>query len=669
VMTTAVANRPPAPRATREEQPHVVPTRKRRTALELGIVLLVWLVGWALWRNRDTLAIGFQDLTGFHQWLNGVRDDIQLAAPTNWFFHGVIGNVSTAANSLIEQVQHVVSTPAAPRPVPQIGWLGVVAIAGWVTYAIATWRTTLLVVLSTLAFGVLGYWQDSMDTLLMTVIAVIGCVVVGLPLGVAMARRRWLSEAITPVLDVMQTMPSFAYLAPFALVFGIGPTCALALTFVYSLPPLVRISEHGIRSVSGSTVEAASSMGATRRQLLRQVQLPMARRTIVLGVNQSTMAALSMVTIAAFVNGPGLGQPVVQALQNLDVGAAAVPSIAIVLLAIALDRTTTAASERAQRGRRDVRSPRRRRTVLGVGLVLVLVAVWLSRTYLQLAQFPAKAVIGPQLADAINSATNTVVNNVDTVTGGFKNGVTYALLNPLQSLLASSPWYLMAAVLLASAYALGGWRPAVVTAVCEAVIFGTGLWNDAMITLTTTLVATVLVMIIAVLVGLWMGRSARVDFLVRPILDALQTLPPFVYLVPALALFSATRFTAIIAAVAYAVPLATKLVADGIRGVSPASVEAADAAGSTKRQMIQKVQLPMSRAALVLATNQGLLYVLSMVVIGGMVGAGSLGYIVVSGFSQGQLFGKGLAAGIAITALGVMVDRIAKYSADRVGRG
>jgi len=484
-----------------------------------------------------------------------------------------------------------------------------------------------------------------------------------------MARRRWLSEAITPVLDVMQTMPSFAYLAPFALVFGIGPTCALALTFVYSLPPLVRISEHGIRSVSGSTVEAASSMGATRRQLLRQVQLPMARRTIVLGVNQSTMAALSMVTIAAFVNGPGLGQPVVQALQNLDVGAAAVPSIAIVLLAIALDRTTTAASERAQRGRRDVRSPRRRRTVLGVGLVLVLVAVWASRTYLQLAQFPAKAVIGPQLADAINSATNTVVNNVDTVTGGFKNGVTYALLNPLQSLLASSPWYLMAAVLLASAYALGGWRPAVVTAVCEAVIFGTGLWNDAMITLTTTLVATVLVMIIAVLVGLWMGRSARVDFLVRPILDALQTLPPFVYLVPALALFSATRFTAIIAAVAYAVPLATKLVADGIRGVSAASVEAADAAGSTRRQMIQKVQLPMSRAALVLATNQGLLYVLSMVVIGGMVGAGSLGYIVVSGFSQGQLFGKGLAAGIAITALGVMVDRIAKYSADRVGRG
>jgi len=122
------------------------------------------------------------------------------------------------------------------------------------------------------------------------------------------------------------------------------------------------------------------------------------------------------------------------------------------------------------------------------------------------------------------------------------------------------------------------------------------------------------------------------------------------------------------AAVAYAVPIATKLVADGIRSVAPTTVEAARANGSTTWQMITKVQLPMSREALVLATNQGLLYVLSMVVIGGLVGGGSLGYIVVSGFSQDQLFGKGLAAGIAITALGVMLDRIARYAAARYGR-
>ena len=183
-----------------------------------------------------------------------------------------------------------------------------------------------------------------------------------------------------------------------------------------------------------------------------------------------------------------------------------------------------------------------------------------------------------------------------------------------------------------------------------------------------TLIATALVMVIAVGLGVAMGRSRRADVSIRPFLDAFQVIPPFVYLVPALALFAPGRFTAIMAATAYAVPIATKLVADGIRGVSPTTVEAARSTGSTRWQMISKVQLPMARESLVLATNQGLLYVLSMVVIGGMVGGGSLGYIVVSGFSQDQLFGKGLAAGIAIAALGVMLDRIARYAAARYGR-
>ena len=129
-----------------------------------------------------------------------------------------------------------------------------------------------------------------------------------------------------------------------------------------------------------------------------------------------------------------------------------------------------------------------------------------------------------------------------------------------------------------------------------------------------------MVMLIAVVLGVSMGRNRRADLVIRPFLDAFQVLPPFVYLVPALALFGVGRFTAIMAAVAYAVPIATKLVADGIRGVSPTTVEAARSSGSTGWQMITKVQLPMAREALVLAANQGLLYVLAMVVIGGMVG-------------------------------------------------
>jgi glycine betaine/proline transport system permease protein len=184
-----------------------------------------------------------------------------------------------------------------------------------------------------------------------------------------------------------------------------------------------------------------------------------------------------------------------------------------------------------------------------------------------------------------------------------------------------------------------------------------------MTTLAMTIVATVLVMALGVVVGVWMGRSGRADRVIRPVLDAGQTMPAFVYLVPFLALFSASRFTAIVAAIVFAAPVAIKIVADGVRNVSATTVEAAEAAGSSTWQMITKVQIPMARQSLTLAANQGLIYVLSMVVVGGLVGAGALGYDVVAGFSQGQLYGKGLAAGIAIVLLGIMLDRIARAAA------
>jgi glycine betaine/proline transport system permease protein len=358
------------------------------------------------------------------------------------------------------------------------------------------------------------------------------------------------------------------------------------------------------------------------------------------------------------------------------------------------DRTTTAASERSKNAlgsvsgpgvmmmhvalehlprwaSQDTRAPHRRpsvmmrRLVLLVTLIPVLICIYLSHSYLDLAQFPSAWNAGPHVSDGINSFTNTVVNHIDGFTEGVKNVISYGFLNPLQSLLSETPWWLMAPVLLAISWVAGGLKPFVATLVSEGVILGVGLWNEAMITLTMTLVATVLVMIIALLVGVWIGRSRAADRIIRPILDAFQTFPSFVYLVPALALFSPSRFTAIVAATAYAAPIAVKLVADGIRGVSATTVEAARSQGISSWQMIFKVQLPMARTSIALAANQGLLYVLSMVVIGGMVGAGSLGYLAVSGFQQFPLFGKGLSAGIAVTALGIMLDRTARAVANR----
>jgi glycine betaine/proline transport system permease protein len=186
-----------------------------------------------------------------------------------------------------------------------------------------------------------------------------------------------------------------------------------------------------------------------------------------------------------------------------------------------------------------------------------------------------------------------------------------------------------------------------------------------MVTLTMTLVGTLLVMALALQLGVWMSRSRRADVLIRPVLDAGQTIPPFVYLLPVLALFGPSRFTAIVAGVVYAAPVAIKLVADGVRNVAAPTVEASRSTGATRWQEITKVQLPMARPSLVLAANQGLLYVLSMVVIGGLVGAGALGYAVVLGFSRSEEWGKGLAGGLSIVLLGIMLDRITRAGAAR----
>jgi glycine betaine/proline transport system permease protein len=711
-LTSPNVAQAPAPRAeSKEEQPYIDPERKRYTAPKLLAVLVFWGAAYGLFKGEQTLVRGFQDLNSFDRWLNDIRDWLQFEGKENWFFGGVLGGIGDGLNAITEFLQRLISIPAFPWPFPIIGWLGVAAILLWLAYAAAGRNSTILVAFGLLIFGCTGLWSGSMDLLIITFLAVLMSVVIGIPVGIWMSRSKTVSTLITPVLDTMQTMPSFAYLGPIALFFGIGPASAIVLTWMYAIPPLIRITEHGMRTVPENTLEAARSLGLTKGQLLRQVELPMARRTIVVGINQCMMAALSMATIAALVNGPGLGKNVTAALQTLNVGAAAVGGLGIVVMAIVLDRTITAASQRAEvTGRGQIASttgfnvmlmgvalerlPRwaseergavgsTRKTLTAAGrwllvgflLVPVAVAVWLSRYDRAYAEFPdvsetpvLKYLSGQFLTVKINDFTAWFVDTFSAVTLGFKDAVSYGLLNPLQSFLGESPWWATAAVLLAVAYILGGWRPAATTLVCELIIFGVGQWHDAMITLAMTLVATLLVMIIAVVLGVSMGRSKRTDTAIRPFLDAFQTIPSMVYLVPALALFSTSRFTAIVAAVAYAIPIATKLVADGIRGVSPTTVEAARSTGSSRWQMISKVQVPMAREALVLAANQGLLYVLSVVVIGGLVGAGSLGYMVVAGFSQNDLFGKGLAAGITLTALGIMLDRITRGAAARYGR-
>jgi glycine betaine/proline transport system permease protein len=184
-------------------------------------------------------------------------------------------------------------------------------------------------------------------------------------------------------------------------------------------------------------------------------------------------------------------------------------------------------------------------------------------------------------------------------------------------------------------------------------------------TLASVLVAAAIVMVLGTALGVWSGRSRKVEAGMRPFLDAGQVLPAFVYLPPCLALFGTTRFTGIVAAVIYAGPAVTKVVIEGIHAVPETTIEASISSGSSRWQVIRKVQLPMSRPHLLLAFNQGVIYVLAMVVVGALVGAEGLGLNVLDGFAQTERSGVALSAGIAIVLLGVMLDRITQGAGKR----
>lgn len=649
-----------------EEQAPVKRVRKVSRSMLIAAILVVWLLLFAVLRGKHTLTLAAADLTDLHRWFNDVNDSIGANRNSNPLFLYFFNEIRLVIDSVVTFVQELISQPTGDRPVPQIGWLGVVGIVGFGSWALGNWRVALLAVAGFTFLGLQGLWQESMDTLALTVSAVFVALLFAIPLGVWAGLSDRFNRILTPFLDFMQTMPTFVYLAPLTLFFLIGPASATIATLIYAAPPTIRITAHAIRSVPHTTVEAADSLGATRRQSLTKVLLPMSKRTVVMGVNQTIMAALAMVTIAALIDAPGLGKTVLQALQSLDVGTAFNAGLAIVVLAIVLDRVTTAASTRAEEARRSKnRFLAWRRPLLGAGAAVTAVLIYLSHTYLWAAEFPGEAGTGSAIRSGADNVTTWAQDNLSGLTNAFRDAITNGLLNPFQSLLTDSPWWLVGAALIGIGVVLGGPRAGITTAVCVGLLVATGVWSDAMTTLASTAVATVLVMLLGIVFGVWMGRSALVDRLLRPTLDAAQVMPPFVYLVPFLALFGPTRFTAIVAAVVYAAPVAMKIIADGVRNVPATTVEAATSAGCNTWQIITKVQLPMARSALTLATNQGLIYVLSMVVVGGLVGAGALGYDVVAGFAQAQLYGKGLAAGLAIVLLGVMFDRITQAAARR----
>ena len=281
-----------------------------------------------------TLTKSVRQVTG--SWIDDRVD--WLTREADWMFGGLSSSVSYSLVKIEDVLKWV------PWPVIIVG-------LALVSYAVGRWLLMAFTTGAMLYFGFMGLWENTIDTIALMVVAVVISVAIGLPLGVIASRNRLVDNIIRPILDAMQTMPSFVYLLPGVLFFGLGAPAGVFATIIYAVPPVIRLTNLGIRQVSTEVVEAARSFGTSPLQLLTKVQMPMALPTIMAGINQTTMMALAMVTIASMVAAGGLGDNVLRALQKNQPGNGAIAGLSIVFLAIIIDRLTQSVARRQEDAR------------------------------------------------------------------------------------------------------------------------------------------------------------------------------------------------------------------------------------------------------------------------------------------------------------------------------
>ena len=524
---------------------------------------------------------------------------------------------------------------------------------------------------ATLFIGLNGFWDSAMLTLSLVGVSVIIAVGLGVPIGIFVAFSNRFQAVVRPVLDTMQVLPAFVYLIPALVLFGVSGTQGVFLTVVYSIPPVIRLTNLGIRQVPQAAMETAHSHGSTTLQTLFQVQLPLAKSSIMMGINQTIMMAVAMVIITALVGVEGLGRDVWFSLRKVDAGEGLESGIAIVLLAIILDRYSYALAKSGPNSSGSVLavSPRSEETavqslqnmaaryalpIAGVSLIAVLLI--LGSLVGPLRDFPDYLTFS--MADPVNRVFDWMAVNLHFITSWVRDSLFRELgYSPIYTLLLWLPWPALMVIAAGLAYFTAGWRVALLALVGLAFAGFGGVWDVTMDTLSQVLTAGMFTVVVGIGLGVLSSQSRAFESILRPFLDTMQTMPIFVYLIPVIMLWGIGPLVGIIATAVYALPPVVRMTSLGIKEVPAQVTETAQCHGSTGLQAMLQVKIPLAFPTIMMGINQTIIMVLAMVIIAGLVGGGGLGQEVFIN-SIWLRMGDGLIAGMTVVFMAMALDRM-----------
>jgi glycine betaine/proline transport system permease protein len=538
---------------------------------------------------------------------------------------------------------------------PALPWVAIVAAATVLGHWLGGRGLAWFCGLCTFYLAIFGLWPDAMQTLSIVLVTVPLAAALGLVLGIWATRRLRVERVLNAAFDVMQATPHMAYLGPVVVMFGFGQVPAMLATLIFALPPMARCTILGIRTVPSDVVEAGQMCGCTPRQSLWKVILPAAQQTLLLGLNQVVMQTLAMAVIASLVGASGLGQKLLFSLQQLQIGKAVEQGIAITLIAMVLDRMTRAAMRRVP-PRFDLATPwHRRHWHLAVFLGIAVVAVVAAQALPALGMLPKELTLS--FGGPINDFVRWISKMLFAYVKPVRDGITIWLLLPIRDFYLWLPWTTVIGAVAALGWCLGGWRLALLPALLFGLLMLTGFWTPLMLTIYLVTGCTVLCILIGVPVGIWAARSPAAARVILTACDTLQTFPSFIYLIPVIMLFQTSDLSNVIAMLFYATVPAIRFTHLGLSRVPVATVEAAIAAGTTPRQRLWKVELPIAFPEILLGINQTIMMALAMVAITALIGSRDLGQEIYKAL-PGADTGRGLLAGLGIAFIGIIADRL-----------